>query len=153
LAIIDKNLFRKVEGELYNYQRNLRELNEARLDILYGGAERPKAGSMPEGHVSDPVGEKGRVMAGLWDSEQGRWIEVIHDTFQMLPRELKMLVKYKYFDGITSPYDLAMKLHISVSLFYEWREDVILRMVLLATQRGLVQPIKEKSSKKQVVNE
>ncbi|MDX9816546.1 MAG: hypothetical protein RBT06_06375 [Smithellaceae bacterium] len=143
MAIIDKNLFRKVEGELYNYQRNLRKLNEARLDILYGGAERPTAGSMPEGHISDPTGAKGRAMAGLLDSEQGRWTEVMHDTFQMLPRELKMLVKYKYFDGMRNE-ETAMRLHISRSLFYEWREEVIIRIVLLATQRDLVTPIRER---------
>ena len=143
MAIIDKTLFRRVEFELYNYQKHLRELGEVRQDILYGSVKKPE-GPMPEGHISDSTGVKGRDMAGLWDGEQGRWLEVIHDSVRLLPRELKMLVKYKYFDGMHGD-TIAMKLHISQSLFYEWRETVIIRIVLLAAQRGLAKPIRDKN--------
>jgi len=143
MSIIEKTLFRKVEYELYNYQKHLKEMLEQREELLHY-TPKPYAEGNSEGYKSNPSETKGVKLAHLTESEQGQWIEVIHDSFQLLPRELKMLVKYKYYDGITNEA-VAMKLHISRSLFFEWRMDIIIRIVLLATQRGLAKPIKEKN--------
>ena len=145
MAIIDKTLFRKVEYELYNYQKHVKELNEHREELLHY-TPRPEVGGRSDGHISNPSESKGIKLAHLSESEQGQWLSLIHDSFQLLPREHKALVKYKYYDGLQNE-TTAIKLHISRSLFYEWREDIVLRIVLLATQRGLVKPIKEKVQK------
>jgi len=143
MAIIEKALFRKVEYELYNYQAHVKELNELRAEILQAGPEKAELPYLRSNIASDTTGKKGVKLAEVTESEQARWVEVIHDSLRLLPRELKMLVKYKYFEGMRNER-VAMKLHISRSLFYEWREDVIIRIVLLATQRGLVKPFREK---------
>jgi len=145
MAIIDKTLFRKVEYELYNYQKHIKELNERREELLHY-TPRPEIGGRSDGYISNPTELKGIKRAHLPESEQGKWLRIIHDSFQLLPREHKALVKYKYYDGLQNEI-VAIRLHISRSLFYEWREDIILRIVLLATQRGLVKPIKEKAQK------
>lgn len=143
MSIIEKTLFRRVEYELYNYHKHLKEQAERREELLHY-TPRPYAEGNSEGYVSNPSETKGITLAHLTEGEQGQWLEVIHDSFTQLPREMKMLVKYKYFDGVKNEA-VAMKLHISRSLFFEWREDVIIRIVLLATQRGLAKPIKEKN--------
>lgn len=146
VAIIDKSLFRKVEYELYNYQAHVKELNELRAEILYAGPDRSELSTVESNAISDSTGKKGVKLAEIMQGEQARWIEVIHDSLRLLPRELKMLVKYKYFDRYRNEA-VAMRLHISRSLFYEWREDVVVRIVLMATQRGLVKPFREKTTK------
>lgn len=146
MAIIEKSLFRKVEYELYNYQAHVKELNEMRAEILHVGPDKTEVPYLKGNVASDATGKKGAKLAEIMESEQAQWIEVIHDSVRRLPRELKMLVKYKYFEGMKNEA-ATMRLHISRSLFYEWREDVVIRIVLLATQRGLIKPIREKKSK------
>jgi len=139
VAIIDKDLFRQVERELYNYQQNVRRLNERRESILHGSPY-PSEGRS-KGRISDPTATRGGRLADIEGSEQVRWIECIHDCLRVMPREYKMLVKYKYFDKLKW-WQVADRLHISASLYYAWRENVVLQIVLAATQRGLIQPIK-----------
>ena len=146
IAVIDKSLFRKVEYELYNYQAHVKELNELQAEILHAGPDKAELPYLKSNIASDTTGKKGAKLAEVMESEQAKWVKVIHDTLRILPRELKMLVKCKYFDGMKNEA-VAMRLHISRSLFYEWREDVIIQIVLLATQRGLIKPIREKTSK------
>lgn len=143
MAIIEKALFRKVEYELYNYQTHVKELNELRTEILQAGPDKAELPYLKSNIASDATGKKGVKLAEVAKGEQARWVEVIHDSLRLLPRELIMLVKYKYFEGMRNER-VAMKLHISRSLFYEWREDVVIRIVLLATQRGLIRPFREK---------
>ncbi len=143
MAIIEKSLFRKVEYELYNYQAHIEELNELRAEILHAGTGKSELRSLVQKFVSDTTGKKGVKLVELMEDDQARWVEVIHDSLRRLPRELKLLVEYKYFNKMKNETAM-LKLHISRSLFYEWREDVIIRIVLLATQRGLAKPFKEK---------
>ena len=139
MAIIDKELFRRVEHELYNYQQNVRRLNDERESILYG-TPYPSEGRS-KGRISDPTSTRGSRLAELEHCEQTKWIECIHDCLKVMPREYKLLVKYKYFDNLKW-WQVADRLHISASLYYAWRENVVLQLVLAATQTGLIQPVK-----------
>lgn len=146
MPIIDKKLFTKIEKELYNYHSNIREINEQRQEILYG-APMPDSISKSEGRISDPTAMKVAKMSKLKDSEQGRWVDLIHDAFYKMPAEYKFLIKFKYFEGDSNNVVMD-RLHISQSAFYEWRENIIISILLLATQRGLIKPFNEKFQEK-----
>ncbi len=137
MPIISKELFRRIEHELYNYQEHVRELNEARAEVLYGTPHRFEGKS--KGCASDPTAVRGIKLARLDETEQAKWVECIHDALEAMPTEYKMLVKYRYFDRMR-PDMVARKLHISRSLFFKWRENIVLHIVLLATERDLVRP-------------
>jgi len=144
VPIVEKSVFKRVERELYTYHQNLRDQANRRLALLHS-TPRPDSIGRSEGHVSDPSQVKGVNLAAISESEQARWLNVIHDAFHSLPTDYKMLIKFKYFDKYRNEV-VADKLHISRSRFYEWRENIVLYIVLLATQRGLIKPIKEKEA-------
>lgn len=146
MPIIDKKLFSRIEKELYNYHSNIQAINERREEALYS-SYKPDSVSKSEGRISDPTATKAIEMSRTGETEQGRWVAVIHDTFQKMPFEYKQLIKFKYFDG-GSNNAVMDKLHISQSAFYEWRENIIISILLLATQRGLIKPYNEKFQEK-----
>lgn len=139
MAIIDKDLFRRIEHELYNYQQNVQKINERRTNILYG-TPYPSEGRN-KGRISDPTSARGVRLADLGESEEAKWVECISAALRAMPRELKALVKYTYFDGYKW-WQVADKIHISPSLYYAWRENAVLQVVLAATQAGLIAPVK-----------
>lgn len=142
MPVISKELFRRIEHELYNYQQHVRELNERRAEAIYGTPHHEEGRS--KGCASDPTAMRGIKLAKLDESEQARWLECIHDALHLMPTEYKRLVKYKYFDGLKSDV-VADRLHISRALYFVWREYVILYIAMLATQKGLVKPFEQVS--------
>lgn len=144
MQVVGKDVFRRVEKELYSYPGYLIMLQEQRQDILYATPRRETEGRAI-GHVSDPTLARGIKLAGLAEGDTGRWANLIQYALSQLPREQQQLVKYKYFDGMKNDL-VGEKLYISRRVFYVWREDIILYIVLLATQRGLLRPLKDKSA-------
>lgn len=142
---IDRDTFRRVERELYNYQANIRTLNEKRGSILHGSPYRFEGRS--EGRLSDPTSIRGGRLADLNNSEQAKWVQCIHDALQIMPTEYKTLVKLKYFDQLRTD-TIARRLKVGRTLYFSWRENVVLYIAILATQRGLMQPIKERAEVK-----
>lgn len=143
MPVINKELFRRIEHELYTYPQHVRELNERRAEALYGTPQRREGRS--KGRVSDPTAARGDRLARLSESEQAKWVECIHEALKLMPMEYKMLVKYRYFDKHKTD-DVADKIHISRALYFVWREYVILYIAMLATQKGLVQPFEQTGS-------
>lgn len=140
MGLIDRDLFRRVEFELYNYQANARKLRERQEEILYS-TPYPSEGRS-EGSVSDPTMARGLRLARLNESEQAQWVQCIKDALQLMPPEYRDLVRYKYVDGLKVE-EIADRLHISRAWYFVWRENVVLYIIVLATQRGLIKPIDE----------
>lgn len=139
MPVISKELFRRIEHELYNYQDNVRKLNERRAEAIYGTPRHEEGRS--KGCASDPTAMRGIKLAKLDESEQARWLECIHAALENMPRELKMLVKLTYFDGFRW-WQVAERMHVSRSLYFAWRENAVMHVVLAATQMGLIEPVK-----------
>jgi DNA-directed RNA polymerase specialized sigma subunit len=141
VPIIDKKLFARIERELYNYHGNIQEINEQRQEIMYG-SPMSDTSSKSEGRISDPTAMKATRLAKVAESEQSRWVNVIHDAIQKMPAEYKFLIKLKYFDGHGNKMVMD-RLHVSQSAYYEWRENIVMGILLLATQRGLIKPLND----------
>lgn len=135
MSIVDRGLFRRIEAELYNYKANTRELEEAREEILQG-TEQPAAGR-GGGGVSDPTLIRVMRLAQLADTDQGRWVTCIDTALAMMADEQRRLVRCKYMDKL-SVDQIADELNISRSLYFIWRERVVLHVAVLASQLGLV---------------
>lgn len=65
------------------------------------------------------------------------------DLLMLLPAASCSLLEYKYFKRLDMPESCA-RLGISVGLYHKLCESVLKDAVLLATQRGLVRPVKSK---------
>lgn len=142
LPIIDKKLFARIEKELYTYNSNVREINERREELLYS-SPKPDSAARSQGRISDQTAMKAAKLSQINETDTVRWANVIHDSFERMPAEYMLLIKLKYFEG-NSNQVVMDKLHVSQSAYYEWRENIVISILLLATQRGLVKPFAEK---------
>ncbi|WP_143187581.1 hypothetical protein [Desulfosporosinus lacus] len=112
-----------------------KETNDRRNDIIHGSS-RPEV-SVSGGVMGDTTGNKGMKLAEI---NNGDWLELIAEALAAIPMEYKLLIKFKYFENKTN--DMAAEsLHISRALYYAWKENTILCICLLATQKGLIDPM------------
>jgi hypothetical protein len=108
-------------------------VKEQRDEIILG-SHYPDV-SVSGGELSNTTQSKGMRLAQL---ETG-WPELIQYALEMIPMEQGLIVKYRYFEG-RSPDVVADKLHISRTLYYAWRDNLMFFLVLKATQKGLIDP-------------
>jgi hypothetical protein len=141
LKLVKDETFRKIEHYLYNYHKYLQDIAEQRNDIIYESSYRLDGLPKPK-TTSDSTGRKGSNTAGLYESEQGQWVTLIHDAFYLMDKRYKFYIKYKYFDKL-NPNKIIKKLYSSNTQIYEYRKNTITFIALLATQRGLEKPINE----------
>jgi hypothetical protein len=138
VPIISKELFRRIEHELYNYQQHVRELNEARAEALYGTPHRQEGRS--QGRISDPTAVRGIKLAKIDNEEQTKWVQCIADVLEDLrkqeKREYLMLIKLKYFDRLPV-WKCCERLHIGRTLLFQWQREVIEHIGARAIERGL----------------
>ena len=133
MALISKQIIRQIEMQLYSYPQNIKEVNEQRDDIM-NGSHYPDV-SVSGGEMSNTTQSKGMRLAQL---ETG-WTELIADALTKIPIEQNLIIKHRYFEHYP-PEIVADKLHISRSLYYAWRDNIIYDLVLRATKKGLIDP-------------
>jgi hypothetical protein len=68
-----------------------------------------------------------------------------------MPAGYKKLIKLKYFDCLRTDV-VARKLKIGRTLYFSWRENAVVYIAILATQRGLIKPIKEAKREDKKIN-
>lgn len=131
MALINNQLIRKIESELYDYPLNLQKINEQCDDIM-NGSHYPDV-SVSGGEMGNTTQSKGLRMARL---ERG-WTDLITESLATMPMQYSLLIRHKYFLHKDNN-KTTDELFISRALFYAWKESAILCIALLATQRGLV---------------
>lgn len=130
MALISKQIVRKIESELYAYPQNIKTINEQRDDI-FNGSQFPDV-SVSGGEMGNTTQSKGMRLAQL---ETG-WTSLIKDALNVIPMEYALLIKYTYFEH--KNYDRsADSLHVSKTLYYAWKENAILMIAFMAAQKGL----------------
>ena len=135
MPLISKRVVRKIEDELHAYPMKSKETKERRENIIHGSS-RPEV-SVSGGALGNSTQSKALKLAEI---NNGDWFELISEALAAIPMEYKLLITFKYFEGKTN--DLAAEaLHISRALYYAWKENAILCICLLATQRGLIDPM------------
>lgn len=141
MPIINKEMFRKIERELYSYPQKLKIIIEQRSDVLYGTVI-PEVSGISGGNIGNQTQSKALKLAELTDD---KWVKLISDAMTTLPEEYKILIQLRYFERKETE-SAVDQLHISRSLYFAWRENMIYYLMLMATQRGLMKPFKENVS-------
>ena len=140
MALISKQIIRQIEMQLYSYPQNIKTINEQRDDII-NGSHYPDV-SVSGGLMSDTTQSKGMRLAQL----KTGWTELIEDAMRRMPGEYLTLIKGIYFQH-KQVSRVADELHISQSLAYAWKDNLIFFIVLMATQRKLVEPFDLENSR------
>ena len=133
MALISKQIVRHIEGELRSYPHKIKIVKENRNEIILG-SHYPDV-SVSGGELSNTTQSKGMRLAQL---ETG-WPELINYALERIPVEQNLLIIYRYFEG-NSREIVADKLHVSLRHYYAWREDLLFTLILMATQKKLINP-------------
>lgn len=133
MPLISKHIIRKIESELYSYPTTADQMN----DIMYGT-------SYPEVMVSGgEMGNTTQSKALRLTQIESDWVKLIQQALKTIPMEYSLLIRYKYFEHKSNDMT-AESLHISRALYYAWKENAILCLALLASQRGLINPMENR---------
>ena len=134
MALISNQLIRKIETELYNYPLNLKELNDQRDDIM-NGSHYPDV-SVSGGEMGNTTQSKGMRMAQL---ETG-WVGLITEALATMPMEYSLLIRHKYFKHKNN-IATAEALFVSRTMFFAWKDNALMCLAFLATQKEIITPL------------
>lgn len=134
MPLISKHIIRKIENELYAYPSKSKEVADQR-DEIFNGSHYPDV-SVSGGEVGNTTQSKGMRLAQI----EAGWVGLISEALVTIPMEYRLLIRFRFFEHKTNDMS-AEALHVSRALYYAWKENTILCICLLATQRGLVNPM------------
>lgn len=140
MTVVENDVFRLVERQLYSYKNDVLSLAEQRELVLHSSPKSEHEGNS-KANKSDPTALRGIKLAAIDDTNTARWVSIISYAMTRMPEEQRKLVRLKYFEERKD--NVWDELHISRTLFYHWRERIVWFIILLATQRGLLRPIDE----------
>jgi DNA-directed RNA polymerase specialized sigma subunit len=141
MPLIDKQIIRKVENQLRSYPQYLMSTAEQREALLHGTPTQDGERTCQTWKVSNPTMQRG---VGLAELSEG-WPGVITQALRQMPGELQQVIQCYYFKNMNY-LQIADRLHVSKTLVYAWKDNAVMYIVLLATQRGLIRPIREGES-------
>ena len=134
MALISNKLIRKIESELYDYPLNLKELNDQKDDIMNGSCF-PDV-SVSGGEMGNTTQSKGLRLAQL----ETAWTDLITEALATMPMEYSLLIRHKYFKHKNNDMT-AEALFVSRTMFFAWKDNAIMCLAFMATQRGLIGPM------------
>jgi len=125
---MSKAHYKYVEAELYNYNDNLKYLEELREVIIDGT---PTQGErVQSGVTSDPTADKANKLVSTTRlitlnrniESIGKALRLIKNTGE--PKKYR-LVEMKYFEKEYTDHKIAAELYISLETYYRWKRDII----------------------------
>lgn len=131
MPLIDKQIIRKVENQLRSYPQYLMDTAEQ----LYGTPKPEGERTCPTLKVSNPTMQRG---VGLAELSEG-WGGVISQALRQMPGEHKQIIQGMFFKGLRG-WQVADMLHVSVPVVYAWKDNAVMMVLLMATERGLIKP-------------
>lgn len=133
---MNKSIENFIEGELYAYHDNLKEIQLRREEIIEGSPGPPDG--MPRGNAtSNPTESKAmRLMSSraiLCVEKRLEAIKKVLDRYED-NEAMKKLIDLRYFKRSHTPFGVMGELHISQKTFYRWRRELLQE---IASELGL----------------
>lgn len=129
-----KDLFAYVEAILYDYPFLKARLTEIPI---------PHADILISGRVKDTTSPQERFVCR--EAETIRVIAAVNRALRAMQSIERKLVRLKYFEKWPN-YQVAQKLHISESTFYEWRNEIVRRVGLTLGVETIEQQLHDSES-------
>lgn len=138
MAILSRQLYKKIEWYLYNYYNIRRKVAEIKQNIVdAGGRDLSEWGGGVSYH-SDPTASKAIKLTRQDIVEKEKWLKVVEGTISHFQgTEKGRLLQKKYFDELSNLH-VMRELHIEKTTFYRWREEIVIYAAMLAIQAGLI---------------
>lgn len=132
--ILDKNLCKKIEYYLYNYEEEYEQLQLAEDDIIFGVKSGPIEGGRSN-RVSNKTEDSAlRLIEKRKDNE---WLQVVESVLKRFKgSEYEQIIELTYKEQYKVP-KILRRLALEKSAYYEKRNDIITYAALKATERGL----------------
>lgn len=133
--ILDKNICKKIEYYLYNYEAEHEQLEIAEEDIIFG----VKSGTL-EGGRSNQISSKTEESALklIEYRKDSQWLDVVASVIAKFKgTEYEQIIELTYKEQYRVP-KILRRLAFEKTAYYEKRSDIIMYAALKATERGLV---------------
>jgi len=120
-----KEYFKLVEKEIYNYHYTKREIKEQRMAIIEGGG---KPETSVQSAPGDPTGSKAtRLVTSSTLMHMEKVVGAIEDALKELEFEpvRKEMIRLKYWDRRLKDYGIMQELNIPKNTFYSWRRKFV----------------------------
>lgn len=138
MALIKRDIYRKIEYYLYNHQEIKNEIEEQKKDIIESG--RSEIGEIGRGQSfhSDPTALKAIRLCKDYLLEDEKWLHVIEHTKEKYQgTEKGKLLKLKYEQEL-GEIEICRELNISRATYFNWRQEIVFYTTMIATQKGLI---------------
>lgn len=141
MAKIKREIKSYIEAELRDYNQTLRDISEARQDLLLATHTPDNVG----GHgydIGDPTQARAfKLVTNRRISHMERICTAIATVIGALPEEKYRLVELKYWTRPQTLTDdgIALKLNISRRTYYNWKNGIIMA---LAEELGLINTVR-----------
>lgn len=133
--ILDKNVCKKIEYYLYNYENQHEQLEIETEDIIFGVKSGPIEGGRSNQISSKTESSALKLMERRKDSE---WLDVVESVLDKFRgTEYEQIIELTYKEQYRVP-KILRRLALEKSAYYEKRNDIITYAALKATERGLV---------------
>lgn len=131
---MQKNYYRYIESELYNYKHMVKELKEISEDIIYSSPS-PSGERVQSGALSDETSSKAlKLVSNARLKRLENTVRAIETGIRILkasPDDGKYrLLCMKYFDCEYTDKRIAEELHISIETYYRWKKQIISLMAM-----------------------
>lgn len=131
---LNKDYYRYIERELYNYRNSSKELKEIQDDII-NASPSPSGERVQSSTLSDETATKAiRLTSNARLGQLERTIKGIETGIRVLKNDEEQnklkLLQMKYFDCEYTDKRIAMELNISDKTYYRWKNQIIHLMAI-----------------------
>jgi len=131
---LNKDYYRYIERELYNYRNSSKELKEIQDDII-NASPSPSGERVQSSTLSDETATKAiRLTSNARLSQLERTMKGIETGIRVLKGDGEQnkykLLEMKYFDCEYTDKRIAMELNISDKTYYRWKNQIIHLMAI-----------------------
>ncbi len=138
MGVLDRQIYKKIEWYLYNYYEIRRYIAEKKEDIIDANSKDLTEWGSGISYHSDPTANKTMKLCKEDIVETEKWLQVIEATIKEFQgTEKGQLLQKKYFDELGEKH-ICMELNIERATYFNWRNEIVFYVALLAAQEGLI---------------
>ena len=138
MGVLDRKTYKKIEYYLYHFFEIRREVEQEKQDIIEAGSRDLTEWGGGISYHSDPTANRAIKLTRPELVEKEKWLKVIEKVVQHFQgTEKGRLLQKKYFDELSNLH-VMRELHIELTTFYRWREEIVTYTAMLAIQAGLI---------------
>ena len=123
---LDKNIYKYVEHELYNYNNSKKELEDLKYEVIEFSK---KSDGLPKGNnISNPTEDKVfKIIENERITYLSKIIKNIDHVLNNLDEIYRKLFKLKYIEKNTAKY-IFRELNISERTYYNYKNNIVLKV-------------------------